>query len=472
MRESEEQEEIRFESFGRTVQYLAASCKVRPEAMLAYVTSALGNIFGPSAAMKDVAGRSAPPSLSLSLVARHPSRAELMALSVMPPILDLQQRKSNSVAGKFWEFFDYRKPHEVPCELEPAKPIGGIRLGRGEDPRSATQHEVDYVKEGLRYRKTLVMTSPSPRAFERLRAELDQGVGLVFDPSGRLLEKAASSSPGNSADWQNLLDKILSARGFGFDEDDLEDSTLFSTHPPIRLSLLSHLSPELLEINWQSNSTRKLVASSIIVPTAPIQPYPFETVRLARVAHSRIAKVVEDFGRSGQQAPVFTCENVSGEFQEAVDRFEERIESLPTRLRIRCSGLVGLPLKLYWASQILDGEDLDPHSSVSRGAIESARWCLDQHLAILRQYDSLLEERELIRQARPILEKLLVKAPCTYRDIYRGRNSQRRSEIEPVIDFLSREGIVSVSKNLIELNACDTLPEWFDAGGGCDGGMN
>jgi len=454
--------EIPWNDFDPKIQFLAASARVRPELMLAYATAALGGISGIRSSIQGLVGEERHPALSLLVVPEQPSRSEALTSCVVEPLRATQDntRSRNRASGG-----KLRPTDHVPLGRQSESILKELLNTTSEEDGHIRKAREEYAAETRRCMNSSFMISPTPSAFARLRSELRDGHGLVFDPRARILRESYGDGK-DRAKWQHLLRSTIDGSDFGAEEDGSVKSEVFSSRFTQRSPFLFHVSPRQMEEWWDENLLSYACQSALLLRASKI-------ARMKRSYLSRGADAVRHLQgavreamdlRYSDQGFRFTCEFGQlhhSEFFAHVEAFNDRIDELPESLHDRCHGLTGLPMKLAWTAQLLESPNTKALGHYAVSAITAANWCLGQHVEILRIHDEAAEKRRLIQDARRIFARIQKKAPCSFRDVYRGTNSQRRSDVEPAVELLQSENVVTIQGNRIELLEQENLPDWL-----------
>lgn len=463
--------EIPWKNFDPKIQFLAASARVRPEFMLAYATAALGGVSGIRSSIQGLIGEERHPSLSLLVVAEQPSRADALTACVVEPLRSIQDRNRNSnrACGA-----TMRPSGHLPVGKQTDTILKELLSPASDDDGHIRKAREEYAAETRRCLNSSFMIAPSPATFARLRTELRDGHGLIFDPRARILREAFGTGKDRSK-WQHLLRSISDGSDFGAEEDASVRSEVFSSRFTQRSPFLFHVSARQLEQWWDEDLLSHVRYSAILLPAAKIPrmkaSYLSHGADAVRHFKSAVREAI-DLRYSGEGIRL-DCEFgqlFHREFFSDVETFNDRLDDLPESFHERSHGLLGLPLKLAWTAQLLESPNKKSIGSYAISAITAANWCLDQHVELIRAHDEAAEKQKLIQDARRIFARIQKKAPCSFRDVYRGTNSQRRSDVEPAVELLQSENVVTVRGNRIELLEQDTLPEWLSEV--CDSKLN
>lgn len=454
--------EIPWKSFDPKIQFLAASARVRPEFMLAYATAALGGISGIRSSIQGLVGEERHPALSLLVVPEQPSRTDALTACVVEPLRAAQDgnRSSNRACGT-----KLRPSERLPLGRQADTMLSELVNTTSDDDGHIRKMREEYAAETRRCLNSASMIAPSPASFARLRTELRDGHGLIFDPKARILREAFGTGK-DRLKWQQLLRSISDGSDFGAEEDSSVRSEVFSSRSTQRSPFLFHVSPRQLEQWWDEGLLCHARQSAMLLPAAKIPRMKASFIGQGADAVRHLKGAVREAMDLRYSGKGFRLDCEFGqlyhkEFFSNVEAFHDRIDDLPESYHDRCHGLMGLPLKLAWTAQLLESPDKKSTGSYAVSAVTAANWCLDQHIELIRAHDEAAEKRKLIQDARRIFARIQKKAPCSFRDVYRGTNSQRRSDVEPAVELLQSENVVTVRGNRIELLEQDTLPEWL-----------
>lgn len=458
-----------WDNFGITPRYLAAGLCVRPELMLAYMTSTLGGLAGPFARMSGFFDERHPPAIPMILAVGNQGRARHLEQLVVDPATrfdDWNRRKVQALDPKWFEDHHFLGSHMKQAhmglmnELEQDCPNHDF-IAR--DRNTLLRHQQNR-------QPVVMLTSPDPKTFDQVRGSVFDESPLIFDGGGRLIRNAIMSHP-KQAEWQHLLERIIAGARQGVDQPAGQSGveTLNSTRRT-RTPFLIHLPGELSGMALHHPATANLFEVGVILPTEIVAGRltpSAENYVTARQAMKNYTDAVNKvlWSRLDNSGVVLALTKPMPTLIEGEEELEAQLDGLPSMIRRYCGGLYGLPLRLLWTALLLDDPQAKNASHLVPGVLATARWCIDRQVGLIRDALEAKQRRELRESAAVMWRKLCdLGRPCKLGDLQRKYHGERREHLEPVLLFLVEQGLATWDprQNQIELRLLDVRPEWLE----------
>lgn len=458
--------------YGATPKFIAAGLRLRPELVLAYLSSTLGGLAGAFARMTGFLGERHHPALSLVLAELHPSKARSLHQLAIEPALhfsDWERRKSQALSP---EWFEQHHTHQG-AKVRQSNLTLLDELDRDFNNQNVVASErSDLLRHRQNYQPSIILTSPEPKTFDELRGSVFDEHPLIIDSGGRLIRNVVQPHP-KQKDWQALLERIVEGARGGIDQLVGESSpTTLDRARRVRTPFLLHLPYELSGQALLHPGTTIMFEVGMLLPTEGIDGNLIPTEKNYQSARNVVGKYrarVNEvlWSRMDNSGVSFAMSKPIPELIEGQDEIHDRIDSLPSALRRSCGGLVDLPLRLLWTALLLDDPKAENVPAFVPGVLLAARWCVENQIKLVTEALGAEQRREMEEAAWVMLRKLgeIPNLPCRFSDVARKYRFQRKDLLEPVLKFLSEERLTSwdPEQNRIDLLECDSPPEWLIA---------
>ena len=457
--------------FGATPRFIAAGLRLRPELTLAHMASTLGGLSGPFARMTGFLGEYHHPAVPMVLAVSHPGRARHLEQITIEPALyfdEWKRRKSQALDPTH-----FHQHHGYEASVMRQENIGLLNAldSSFKDADKIAAAETTLLRHRQQSQPSVMLTAPDPKTFDQVRGAVFDESPLVVDTGGRFIRNATLPHP-EQRSWQYLLERIVEGARGGIDQ--LVGASSPDTLSKVRRTrtpFLVHLPSELSGHALLHPSSANLFEVALLLPTSGINGslVPSKAnFQFARQAVDRYGKALNHvlWSRMDNSGVAFALTQPIPQLLEGQDELHDQIDRLPSAVRRYCGGLANLPLRLLWTCLLLD----DPQAkSVQRfvpGALQAARWCIDHQIELVTTALEAEERREQEEAAALMLRKLgeISVLPCKFADIARKYRHQRRELLEPTLQFLCEEKLVSWNPDLNQIDLCDGAqqPEWLD----------
>jgi len=457
--------------FGDTPRFIAAGLRLRPELTLAYMASTLGGLSGPFARMNGFLGERHHPALPLVLSVRHPGRARHLEQLTIDPALNFDEwnRRKSQVLDPT----HFHEHHGYEASAIRQENIGLLDAldASFRDADKIAAAETTLLRHRQHFQPAVMLTAPDPKTFDEVRGAVFDESPLVVDTGGRLIRNATLPHP-EQRSWQSLLERIIEGARGGIDQPAGKGSPdTLSRVRRTRTPFLLHLPSELSGHTLMHPASANVFEVALLLPTTGIDGRLVSSkanFQLARRAVQQYREALNQvlWSRMDNSGVAFELTQPIPELLDGQDELHDRIDGLPSAVRRSCGGLANLPLRLLWTSLLLDDPQAKRVQSFVPGALQAARWCVDSQIELVTTALEAEERREQEEAAALMLRKLgeIPALPCKFADIARKYRHQRRELLEPTLQFLSDEKLVSWKPDLNQIDLCDCAqsPEWLD----------
>jgi hypothetical protein len=451
--------------YGHTVKCLSAGADVRPELLLTYMCSVLGGLAGPSSRLAGLLGEAHRPAQSLILCSTNPGVARTLEQLAVEPvnfINDSGRRSSQILDPAFYDEANRAPMSKVSTAL---KTLNSTAEGSDMDARDAPEAQRTLFKRRQDYQPSVMITSPRPETFDKLRGSVFDEHAFVFDPGATLIRNSIQTHP-DSKKWRELFAKIVEGARGGIDlPAGSHRGEVLNDVLRTRTPFLQHLEQGLVgEMILHPVGACALEVAALL---------PAERFRCSVSPQHlmRAKEALRDYrgamhgilnSRRDNSGAVLELMQPDVAFNRGVCEFEDKLDGLPFNIQRFCLGLYGLPHRLLWTALVLDDPKARSASRFVPGVLAAANWCVDQQVQLIRTALAKHERQRLLEAAAEMYTKIAERAPCKKWDVFRGYNDQRKSSHEPVLEFLCAESLVSKNGSRLELTD-EKLPFWLAA---------
>lgn len=457
--------------FGATPRRIAAGLAIRPELVLTYMSSILGGLAGAFARLHGLLGETHRPALPLVLAERHSSKGRSLEQLGIEPVWfysDWERRKMQALDPNIIE----RQGERVKSNFWIASQNLMAELDKDfQEPDRMSTCRSELIRHRQRYQPSVMLSSPSPESFEEVRGSVFDESPLIVDPGGRIIRNSITPGPAQR-DWQVLLERIVEGARGGTDQPaGLHSPETASSVRRTMSPFLFHLPQDAVPQAILHPAASTLFEVGLLLPTEGLAggaPSIAAGIAEAGEAVQRYQNAVNDvlWSRMDNSGVDFALQQASPEWIDGQHEINDRIDALPPAVRRHCGGLVDLPHRLLWTAMILDDPSAKHASTLLPGVLHTARWCVERQVALITETLEAEQRREREEAAWRMLVKLgeLRNLPCKFADLARKYSRQRKDQLEPVLRFLSQEGLVrwESEDNRIDLLPCNPPPEWVE----------
>ncbi|MFT5471227.1 MAG: hypothetical protein ACI8UO_006360 [Verrucomicrobiales bacterium] len=452
-------------SFGPTIKWLSVGAGIRPELLLTYMGSVLGGLAGPFSRLTGLFGEAHRPAQSLILTSTNPGVARtLQQLAVEPVnfINDSSRRSSQVLDPTFYEEANGAVMSKVKTAL---KNLSSTAEGSHLDAQEAPEARQTLLNRRQDYQPSVMITSPRPETFDKLRGSVFDEHAFIFDPGATLIRNSMQTHP-KSKEWRELFAKVVEGARGGIDlpvgphRGEVLNDVLRTRTP-----FLQHLNQQLMGEMILHPAGSSALEVAVLLPAERV-----------RCSHSpqhlmRAKEALRDYrgamhgilnSRRDNSGVVLELTQPDIAFNQGVCEFEDKLDGLPSNLQRFCFGLYGLPHRLLWTALVLDDPKARSASRFVPGVLAAANWCVNRQVQLIRTALTEQERQRLLEAAAEMYTKIAERAPCKKWDVFRGYNDQRKSSHEPVLEFLCAESLVSKNGSRLELTD-EKLPFWLAA---------
>jgi hypothetical protein len=435
---------------GQTPTLLAAGLGVLPEVALVHMTAVLGGLAGPHAWMGGALDERHRPALPLILLSGHPGRTRaLEQMMVEPAIRFTDRRRADAMAYMPERFQSDETFPGSRVIMEQKRQFESLAERPLLGDESCETPRIILAQRQCR-QPSLMITSPTPETYDEVRGSVFDEAPLVFDPAGNLICQALQ--PGKPQPlWRALLRRIVEGSRWGLDQPaGASSAPRLNAISRTLTPLLIHLGPDWLAPMLADPVVATVLETAILIdspetvqsPHRPAIDYQAarEVALRYREAVGRVLQARVNTGGIGFQLKVLPPGLVEGQHE-----IEQRLDGLPPAIARHCWGLYDLPLRLLWASLVVD----DPHGRHAPdhwvpGVLWTARWCVDRQVRLIGEALEAERRRKLLDAARLMFQKLLdLPQPCRLADLVRRFHCQQRERHMPVLELLDHEGGLS-----------------------------
>jgi hypothetical protein len=439
---------VRWKHFPPVLAQLALAMGLRPEPLWTYLASVLGGLGGPFAKIHGLLGEALDPSIPLILSVQHPGRARHLQQLALGPAINFNdwRRRHMAALDPVWYAEDLSSLSKGIRQYH----AGLVELlqhpdGWGDD---IAQHRRKLLEIRQNYQPSLLLSSPTPETFDKIRATVMDASPLITDPGGDVIRRCLYPGKDRQS-WIDMMAKLVAGARGGFDETTANPAS----GPPSmggalrqRTPFVIHLPHELAGLTLCDPHTANLLEVAVLIPTETIDTeFDPQNLADAKSALLRYHRAIEEvlWARTDNGGVNFSIERWSGEFGRGCRQLEEKIDSQPSEVRRLCGGLHDLPHRLLFAGLLLRDSSHRGVEDLVPGVLLTADWCVNQQISLIREALREQERRSLLDAAIAMVKKLEeLPRPCKLSELLRKYHHQSKELHLPILTFLSEQGAI------------------------------